>query len=51
MIGTEHIIAKNNMKLTLASVQYDTFDMDFQKVFDFMKSEGELENIVYDYYT
>lgn len=39
------------MKLTLASVQYDTFDIDFQKVFDFMKNEDELENTVYDYGT
>ena len=39
------------MKLTLASVQYDTFDIDFQKVFDFMKNEGELENTVCDYGT
>ena len=39
------------MKLTLASVQYDTFDIDFQKVFDFMKNEGGLENTVYDYGT
>ena len=39
------------MKVTLASVQYDTFDIDFQKVFDFMKNEGELENTVYDYST
>ena len=39
------------MKLTLASVQYDTFDIDFQKLFDFMKNEGELENTVYDYST
>lgn len=39
------------MKLTLASIQYDTFDIDFQKLFDFMKSEGELENTVYDYAT
>lgn len=39
------------MKLTLASVQYDTFDIDFQKVFDFMKNEGGLENTVYDYST
>ena len=39
------------MKLTLASVQYDTFDIDFQKVFDFMKNEDELENTVYDYAT
>ena len=27
------------MKVTLASVQYDTFDIDFQKLFDFMKNE------------
>ncbi len=39
------------MKITLASVQYDTFDIDFQKVFDFMKNEDELENTVYDYAT
>lgn len=39
------------MKLTLASVQYDTFDIDFQKVFDFMKNEDELENTVCDYST
>ena len=39
------------MKVTLASVQYDTFDIDFQKVFDFMKNEDELENTVYDYAT
>ena len=39
------------MKVTLASVQYDTFDIDFQKLFDFMKNEGELENTVYDYST
>lgn len=39
------------MKLTLASVQYDTFDIDFQKLFDFMKNEGGLENTVYDYGT
>ena len=39
------------MKLTLASVQYDTFDIDFQKVFDFMKNEDEIENTVYDYAT
>lgn len=39
------------MKVTLALVQYDTFDMDFQKVFDFMKNEGGLENTVYDYDT
>ena len=39
------------MKLTLASVQYDTFDIDFQKVFDFMKNEGGLENTVCDYGT
>ena len=39
------------MKLTLASVQYDTFDIDFQKLFDFMKNEDELENPVYDYAT
>lgn len=39
------------MIITLASVQYDTFDIDFQKVFDFMKNEGELENTVYDYAT
>ena len=37
------------MKLTLASVQYDTFDIDFQKVFDFMKNEGGLKNTVCDY--
>ena len=39
------------MKVTLASVQYDTFDIDFQKLFDFMKNEGEIENTVYDYST
>lgn len=39
------------MKLTLESVQYDTFDIDFLKVFDFMKNEGGLENTVYDYVT
>ena len=39
------------MKVTLASVQYDTFDIDFQRLFDFMKNEGELENTVYDYST
>lgn len=39
------------MEIALASVQYDTFDIDFQKVFDFMKNEGELENTVYDYGT
>ena len=39
------------MKVTLASVQYDTFDIDFQKVFDFMENEGELENTVYVYGT
>lgn len=39
------------MKLTLASVQYDTFDIDFQKVFDFMKNEGGIENTVCDYGT
>ena len=39
------------MEIALASVQYDTFDIDFQKVFDFMKNEGELENTVYDYDT
>ena len=39
------------MKITLASIQYDTFDIDFQKLFDFMKNEGELENTVYDYST
>ena len=39
------------MKLTLTSVQYNTFDIDFQKVFDFMKNEDELENTVYDYST
>ena len=39
------------MKITLASVKYDTFDIDFQKLFDFMKNEGELENTVYDYST
>ena len=39
------------MKVTLASVQYDTFDIDFQKLFDFMKNEGELENTAYDYGT
>lgn len=39
------------MKITLASVQYDTFDIDFQKVFDFMKNEDDLENTVYDYAT
>lgn len=39
------------MKLTLASVQYDTFDIDFQKVFDFMKNEDGLENTVCDYGT
>lgn len=39
------------MKITLASVQYDTFDIDFQKLFAFMKNEGELENTVYDYGT
>ena len=39
------------MKLTLTSVQYDTFDIDFQKLFDFMKNEDELENTVYDYVT
>ena len=39
------------MKITLASVKYDTFDIDFQKVFDFMKNEGELENTAYDYGT
>ena len=39
------------MKISLVSVQYDTFDIDFQKVFDFMKNKGELENTVYDYDT
>lgn len=39
------------MEITLASVQYDTFDIDFQKVFDFMKNKGELENTVYAYGT
>ena len=39
------------MEIALASVQYDTFDIDFQKVFDFMKNKGELENTVYDYGT
>ena len=39
------------MKITLASVKYDTFDIDFQKLFDFMKNEGELENTPYDYGT
>ena len=39
------------MKLTLTSVQYNTFDIDFQKLFDFMKNEDELENTVYDYST
>ena len=39
------------MKLTLASIQYDTFDIDFQKVFDFMKNEGGIENTVCDYGT
>lgn len=39
------------MEISLASVQYDTFDIDFQKVFDFMKNKGELENTVYDYGT
>jgi len=39
------------MKITLASVRYDTFDIDFQKLFDFMKNENELENTVYDYAT
>lgn len=39
------------MEIRLASVQYDTFDIDFQKVFDFMKNENELENTVYDYAT
>ena len=39
------------MKLTLTSVQYNTFDIDFQKLFDFMKNEDELENTVYDYAT
>ena len=39
------------MKITLASVKYDTFDIDFQKLFDFMKNEGELENTAYDYGT
>lgn len=39
------------MKITLTAVQQDIFDIDFQKVFDFMKNEGELENTVYDYST
>ena len=39
------------MKLTLTSVQYNTFDIDFQKLFDFMKNEGGLENTVCDYST
>ena len=39
------------MTITLASIQYDTFDIDFQKLFDFMKNEDELENTVYDYST
>lgn len=39
------------MEIKLASVQYDTFDIDFQKVFDFMKNENALENTVYDYST
>ena len=39
------------MEIKLASVQYDTFHIDFQKVFDFMKNENELENTVYDYST
>ena len=39
------------MKITLASIHYDTFDIDFQKLFDFMKNEDELENTVYDYAT
>lgn len=37
------------MKITLATVQYDTFDIDFQIVFDFMKNKGGIENTVYDY--
>jgi len=39
------------MEIRLASVQYDMIEIDFQKVFDFMKNEGELENTVYDYST
>lgn len=39
------------MKIRLASVQYDTIEIDFQKVFDFMKNEGGLENTVYGYAT
>ena len=39
------------MKITLASVQYDTIEIDFQKVFDFMKNENKLKNTVYDYST
>ena len=39
------------MEITLASVQYDTIEIDFQKLFDFMRNEGELENTVYSYAT
>ena len=39
------------MEIALATVQYDTFDIDFQEVFNFMKNEGELENTVYNYGT
>ena len=39
------------MEITLTSVQYDTFDIDFQKLFDFMKNEDDLENTVYNYNT
>lgn len=39
------------MKITLTSIQYDTFDIDFQKLFNFMKNEDEVENTVYNYAT
>ncbi len=39
------------MEITLISVQLDTFDIDFQKLFDFIKNECELENTVWDYST
>ena len=39
------------MKIALATIKYDTFDIDFQKIFDFMKNEGILENTVYEYAT
>lgn len=39
------------MKITLASIQYDVVEIDFQKVFDFMKNKHKLDNTIYAYIT